>query len=169
MLQGSSTWWMPGRQEPHLNEGRFKIRNHSSCDIRPRSFFLFILILGGCFFFFCSGSGYTPQSDKYRRLSVRLGETFPGDAVSGCAQIGIDIRGDHHQASDTVTDTYGRAVAWCSVMSLLGGFSPPCPAGGSWCLAVVQHAGSFPFPFACFVVTGCVPVFPQAQKQKTYL
>lgn len=54
----------------------------------------------GCFFFFFglvwfgSGSGYTPQSDKYRRLSVRLGETFPRDAVSGCAQIGIDIRGD---------------------------------------------------------------------------
>lgn len=44
------------------------------------------------FFWFGSGSGYTPQSDKYRRLSVRLGETFPRDAVSGCAQIGIDIR-----------------------------------------------------------------------------
>lgn len=41
-------------------------------------------------------------------------------------------------------------------MSLLGGFSPPCP----------PPTLPGPFPFACFVVTGWVPVFYQAQKQK---
>lgn len=133
---------MPGRQEPHLNGGRFKIRNHSFCNIRPRSFFSLRL------------DPWVQGLDTLLRRVTNIGALVFDWVRLSLGTLCLVARRTVLIFVEIVEQVICQSgwMVFCSylIMSLLDGFSPPCPptrwfmvsGGGAAC-----GSQTFPSPF----------------------